>query len=597
MEEKKITSKKTFQKSLINIMWPQNIVLSLMSVFYIFYFTDLPYNSLGNEGISRLAIMIGAIIIIMQIFLVPLSSRFLTGAISTAIKKDETDELSLVERTHLLRNIMRLPLKISIEVCISFAISTILFTAIINSFFKLDLVVLSFFFVCGIFCSYIALLASFSYAETLCSKYSVALTKKGVDFDTVSKDKFYGPSLITRMILFIDILAILANATIFFIAIKSFHTNYQGNNVFGFSRMQISRINIMILVNLITSILYSYIAFWQLSNSYKSISKVLERILSNIGEKNLLLETDLSNDFSYSYFLTNNIINYLHTIIDDVFKTGQNILSTTENLFVMAKEASATASSENDNVKRCLFSIDALTDLLSQISESLYTISTISADAKIDIDEGYEILHTEIIENKMQEITSANIRTILDIKKFSEKIENIWNIVKDIDKITEKTKIIAFNAELGATESAENGESFHIIASEIRRLALTVAESSHKIKEYIQSIQEFSDSLIVTSEVGTQKIREGSKFFSGLESDFTDLRTAIDISAESAISTQQHSNTQDTVFTQIKTAFNQISTGFNQFAETAQYINSIAEKLREIAGQIRTIEVFKEEQQ
>lgn len=590
MKEKKVKPKKTFGKSLINMMLPQNMVVSLISVFYIFYFTELPYASFGTDGCIRLAIIVLATVILLQIILAPFITHISTGKITASILKDESDGLQPLERTYLLRNVMRLPLKISMEIGVLFLFSAILLMFVVYNFFNVDAFTMEFFLSCGVFCSYIALLAAFSYTETVCSKYAIALIEKGVDFDTVRKDKFYGPSLIKRMILFVSIVAVLANAIIVFLIIKTLRTNYQGNNVFGFLQVQATKINLMILINLITSIIYSYIAFWQLSNSYKAINGVLETLLANIEQKGLSLGTDLSNDFSYSYFLINGIITYFHTLVDDVVKTGQNILFATENLFVTAQEASVTASEENDNVKRCLFSVDALTEILAQISESLYRVSSISAEAKIDIDEGYEILHTEIIEKKINEITNANIKTILDIKSFSEKIDNVWNIIKDIDKITEKTKIIAFNAELGATESGENGESFHIIASEIRRLALTITESSLKIKDYIRSIQEFSDSLIVTSEVGTQKIREGSKFFSELEGDFADLRTAIDISAESAISIQQIANTQDSVFTQIKTAFDQISTGFNQFAETAQYINTVAEELRDISSQIKTID-------
>ena len=109
----------------------------------------------------------------------------------------------------------------------------------------------------------------------------------------------------------------------------------------------------------------------------------------------------------------------------------------------------------------------------------------------------------------MTEITDANVSTISGIRELGEKISGIWEIVKIINDIADQTRIIAFNAELEASSAGDSGKNFHIVANEVRRLAAGITKSVDQIKERITEIQHSSDNLIITSESGTEKIREG----------------------------------------------------------------------------------------
>ena len=140
----------------------------------------------------------------------------------------------------------------------------------------------------------------------------------------------------------------------------------------------------------------------------------------------------------------------------------------------------------------------------------------------------------------MAEISDANLDTITGIKKLSEKIENVWGSINTIESIAEKTRIIAFNAELEASYAGENEEKFHIVANEIRRLASTITDSIKEIKERILAMQHSSDNLIITSEAGTQKVREGSDIYINMvEEQFNEVKMSSDITAEAALKIQK----------------------------------------------------------
>ena len=165
----------------------------------------------------------------------------------------------------------------------------------------------------------------------------------------------------------------------------------------------------------------------------------------------------------------------------------------------------------------------------------------------------------------------------------SEKIETVWNIVNTIDSIAARTRTIAFNAEIEAASVGDDGENFHIVANEIRRLASTITDSTRDIRERITGIQHSSDNLIITSEGGTEKIREESELLMNLKEKIDKLKISSEITAESATEIQNITGIQDSGFVQITSTLKQLSEGFEQFTRSANTISSSVQSIQNTA--------------
>ena len=69
-----------------------------------------------------------------------------------------------------------------------------------------------------------------------------------------------------------------------------------------------------------------------------------------------------------------------------------------------------------------------------------------------------------------------------------------------INTVGDQTKLIAFNAALEASSAGEAGKRFSVVASEIRRLADSVTDSTSEIESKISEIQDSISRLVITSE-------------------------------------------------------------------------------------------------
>ena len=249
-----------------------------------------------------------------------------------------------------------------------------------------------------------------------------------------------------------------------------------------------------------------------------------------------------------------------------------------------------TIQDQNAAVKEIVATMEDSCTLSGTISERIQNVSSIASKTSADVLAGIDALSQNM--EKLRDISEANQKNISGIKSLGDKIENIWDIVSLINSVADQAKIIAFNAELEASSAGEAGKNFHIVATEIRRLADGIIDGTKEIKDRIGEIQRSSDQLILMSENGTEKVNEGVKNAKELEEKFSSIKHSAEVTADSSneitgIVSQQNSSSE-----QILTTLRQIASGVESFSQETRKVSQSAENVRRIAetltGQMQT---------
>ena len=271
----------------------------------------------------------------------------------------------------------------------------------------------------------------------------------------------------------------------------------------------------------------------------------------------------------------------IHFLHSNEKKVGNSILEEIQNLAVSSKETAVTAQDQSAAVKEIVATMEDNTALSENISQKIKNVSGIATKTSGDVSEGVSYLEENV--KHLQEIASTNLNTISGIRALGDKIENIWDIVTLINSVADQAKIIAFNAELEASSAGEAGRNFHIVATEIRRLADGIIDGTKEIKERITEIQKSSDSLILASERGTEKIQEGVDNAKNLEERFASIRNASESTADSAEKITTIIQQQTVASEQILITLKQIASGVENFTSATEHISQSSQNLKTIA--------------
>ena len=260
---------------------------------------------------------------------------------------------------------------------------------------------------------------------------------------------------------------------------------------------------------------------------------------------------------------------------------GKRLLEEIQGLVDSAKKNEAASHDQSAAVKEIVATMEDNTALGEEMSKKARDVSDVASKTNSDVSDGVAYLEQNV--RHLHEISDANQHTIEGIKQLGNKIETIWDIVTLINTVADQAKIIAFKAELEASSAGESGKNFHIVATEIRRLADGIIDGTREIKERITEIQSSSDSLILLSESGTEKIKEGCAKAQQLEKQFESIRSASEITANRAGDITTIIQQQAMASEQILITLKQIATGVDDFARATEFITSSSEALRGIA--------------
>jgi len=187
---------------------------------------------------------------------------------------------------------------------------------------------------------------------------------------------------------------------------------------------------------------------------------------------------------------------------------------------------------QNTSMVKIEGAINENAGIAAEIFEKTNSVAAIASKMEEDVLKGFAVLGKNVL--KMGDIKEKNSGVINGIISLGSKVNNIRDIVRIINTITDQTKVIAFNAALEAASAGETGKRFSVVAGEVNRLADNIDVLTRQIREQVEEIQSSSSSLIVYSEEGSDRIAEGYKLIKDLEDVFKEIRAGAEITSNQA---------------------------------------------------------------
>ena len=261
---------------------------------------------------------------------------------------------------------------------------------------------------------------------------------------------------------------------------------------------------------------------------------------------------------------------------------SDNLLTESTNLAEATRVSAANSQNQSAAVKEIVSTMHDSTELANNIGEKIKEVTSLAEQSRDAVISGNQALQNNV--NELMNIKNTNMLTIDGIKELNSKINGIWDIVSIINNVADKTKIIAFNAELEASNSGEAGKNFHVVATEIRRLSDNIIDSIKEIREIITDIQKASDTLIQDSEKGTAQIDNGCESAKSLEKEFESIMQSSKSTADSSNQILTNVEQLTGASEQIFVALQEIAKGIESFSQNITSVSTASESVKDIAS-------------
>jgi methyl-accepting chemotaxis protein len=189
----------------------------------------------------------------------------------------------------------------------------------------------------------------------------------------------------------------------------------------------------------------------------------------------------------------------------------------------------------------------------------------------------------------------ATVETTADtINRLGKRSQEIGQILKVIDEVTDQTGLLALNAAILAAQAGEHGKGFAVVAEEIRELAERTAASTKEIANVIAAVQQESTASVKAMGKGLEAVESGVALVKVTSDVFSRVAESSGQSAEMARAIELTTAEQAKGVTQITAAAVNIAEQIEHIAHAMQEqqkgserIAQAAEKMRDITRQMK----------
>ncbi len=347
------------------------------------------------------------------------------------------------------------------------------------------------------------------------------------------------------------------------------------------SRMTVASL-IMLIVLLILSAILSFVLANYVNRPLSALREGLMKIRDGNFDHHISIHRQ--DDFQDLADAFNKMVENMREMAVQLTDGARKIGGTSTEILALSREQASTSSQQSISVTETTATMEELSSASRYIAENSESVVKIASETHEISQEAVDL--SSVAKEKMDEIRTKSDQDTAEIQEMNKRMQKITEIVDIINTITEQTKLISFNARLEAMGAGEAGKRFSVVASEIRRLAENVAESTIEIKEAVAEIRTAMEMLVRNSKDSAEQIREGVEIVVKVSNVLENILSAAQQTTESAkqisLSTQQ----QRTASEQVVATLKEISEGAKQFVKSSQQASIIASDLNGLSSEL-----------
>ncbi len=272
----------------------------------------------------------------------------------------------------------------------------------------------------------------------------------------------------------------------------------------------------------------------------------------------------------------------IRTLVSKIHGTSETILSSLHQLRGFSDSMNFSAQEISGRTSTMTTTSDMIShnskDIAHAVNKTAKSVSTINTDL-IELTGSVHLVHEKCREEVLVtgETNALITHTRDSIIELATRSSEIASIITVIEKIADRTNLLAINAHVEAANAGVHGKSFAVVAREVKMLADQSMKSASEIEKLIG---------LVTSEIDSSHklIAESADKISYL----TTLADEISIETTREVNLLQRIDDEleeaDSSMQTISHRINQNSAGF---AESTEKLKSVNESIAQISREIR----------
>lgn len=238
----------------------------------------------------------------------------------------------------------------------------------------------------------------------------------------------------------------------------------------------------------------------------------LEQGITGLRKKlDLLSQGDLRQRIQSTHLKLAPVTESINTTVDKISAILYEIQDMTaavdmhmHNVHMNSETLVQDAQQQQQQINTIANTINDFAMMIHTISQRAAYLSQTAFEA-IEVTNDVQSKVDRVIEG-MGMVRDATLQSARLMKLLGESGQQLNETSAPLNDLTTRMHLLSLNAAIEATRGGEQGQSFAVIAQEMRNLALISADATRKINDYIRTIQQETTQVAQSVEQSTQTV-------------------------------------------------------------------------------------------
>jgi methyl-accepting chemotaxis protein len=266
----------------------------------------------------------------------------------------------------------------------------------------------------------------------------------------------------------------------------------------------------------------------------------------------------------------------------------EDTASSIGEMFASIKQVSENTDAVSTSAEQTSSSITELSASVKEVEERAVESARLAERVSLDASERGMVAAAEAIKG-MQNIKESVEATAAVVNRLGKRSQEIGQILKVIDEVTDQTGLLALNAAILAAKAGEHGKGFAVVAEEIKDLAERTASSTQEIAGLISSVREETAESVQAMARGLKAVDAGVSLVNVTSDVLRQVADSSQQSADMARAIEKTTGEQARGVAQITETAVSIARQIEQIAHALQEQRKGSERIAQAAERMRDI--------
>lgn len=288
----------------------------------------------------------------------------------------------------------------------------------------------------------------------------------------------------------------------------------------------------------------------------------------------------------------NEMVGNLAEVAGQTKAAAENLGGATAELQASAQQQAASTSEQSAAVQQITSTLEEILQSGSQITNRAKEVAQSAEAASSASKSGLQAV-TET-GHAIKAIREQAERVAGTVVALTEKTQSVGEIIASVNEIAERSNLLALNAAIEASSAGESGNSFTVVAEEIKNLADQAKDATGQVQGLLREIQQGINSAVMQTEEAVKRAETGATQSGETERVITELARSVQQSVDTfeqiiAATNQQQIGVEQVSGSvkNIREASEQLAAGVGDLEQSAGNLNAMSSQLRQSVERYR----------